>query len=58
MRENRDTRHATNITELVTVRDKEKQLSFDLQKARNELQHERDRVQHLLDQVRAKMGNS
>ncbi|XP_071804744.1 uncharacterized protein [Asterias amurensis] len=51
LRENRDTRHATNITELVTVRDKEKQLSFDLQKARNELQHERDRVQHLLDQL-------
>ncbi|XP_022091153.1 paramyosin-like [Acanthaster planci] len=51
LRESRDTRHASNITELVTVRDKEKQLKYELDKAREELKYERDRVQHLMNQL-------
>lgn len=52
LRENRDTRHSTHITELVTVRDKEKQLKFDLDQAREALKQERERVAHLMKQVR------
>lgn len=51
LRENRDTRHSTHITELVTVRDKEKQLKFDLDQAREVLKQERERVAHLMKQV-------
>lgn len=51
LRENRDTRHSTHITELVTVRDKEKQLKFDLDQAREALKQERERVAHLMKQV-------
>ncbi|XP_038051686.1 cingulin-like [Patiria miniata] len=51
LRESRDTRHASNITELVTVRDKEKHLKYDLDKTKEELKYERDRVQHLMNQL-------
>ncbi|XP_071483729.1 uncharacterized protein [Diadema antillarum] len=51
LRESRDTRHSSQITELVTVRDKEKQLKFDLDQAREALKQERDRVAHLMQQL-------
>lgn len=51
LRETRDTRHSTHITELVTVRDKEKQLKFELDQAREALKQERERVAHLMKQL-------
>ncbi|XP_054754992.2 intraflagellar transport protein 74 homolog [Lytechinus pictus] len=51
LRESRDTRHSTHITELVTVKDKEKQLKFDLDQARESLKQERERVAHLMKQL-------
>jgi hypothetical protein len=55
-RENQETRRSLNITELVSVKDHEKQLQFDIDQLRDQLKHEQERCSHYMDQVRIKTG--
>ncbi|XP_071855214.1 uncharacterized protein [Apostichopus japonicus] len=48
LRESRDTRHSTNITELVSIKDREKHLQLELNQTKEELKTERDRVATLM----------
>ncbi len=51
LRESNDTRRSANITELVMLKDREKQLQFDLEQTREQLGREQGRVQHYMEQV-------
>ncbi|XP_033108412.1 myosin-2-like [Anneissia japonica] len=51
LRESRDTKHATSITELVSFRDKEKHHQFELNQLKDQLRYERERVEHLMQQL-------
>lgn len=51
MREGMDTRRSQNITELVVLREQEKQLKFELDHSRDLLLREQERVKVLMQQV-------
>ncbi|KAJ8020471.1 hypothetical protein HOLleu_40070 [Holothuria leucospilota] len=48
LRESRDSRHSSNITELVSIKDKEKHLHLELNQTKEELKTERERVAQLM----------
>ena len=52
LRESNDTRRSANITELVVLKDREKQLKFELEQAQEQLRREQGRVKHYMEQVR------
>ncbi|XP_070533240.1 outer dense fiber protein 2-like [Ptychodera flava] len=53
LREDRDTKRAADITELVTVKDREQQLQFELNQAKNQLQQEKDRIRFYMEKLSA-----
>nr|KAG5691351.1 hypothetical protein BaRGS_033400 [Batillaria attramentaria] len=52
LRESNDQRHATSISEMVGLRDKEGALRLELDKLREQLKHEQDRSKQYLEQSR------
>ncbi|KAK7475895.1 hypothetical protein BaRGS_00032863 [Batillaria attramentaria] len=51
LRESNDQRHATSISEMVGLRDKEGALRLELDKLREQLKHEQDRSKQYLEQL-------
>ncbi|XP_064652760.1 ELKS/Rab6-interacting/CAST family member 1-like isoform X2 [Lineus longissimus] len=51
LRESQDTRRSMNITELVSAKDHEKQLQFEINQLREQLNHEKERCNHYMAQL-------
>ncbi len=53
MREGQDSRRTQSITELVVIKDREKNLKFELEQTKEMLRHEKERIKHYMEEVRS-----
>ena len=51
LREGNDSRRSQSITELVLIKDREKNLQFEFNQAKDMLKTEKGRVKHYMEQV-------
>ena len=51
LRDEIETRHSSNISEMVCVKEKEKELKFELDYVSEQLKKEQDRVRQIQEQV-------
>ncbi|XP_006822190.1 uncharacterized protein LOC100373437 [Saccoglossus kowalevskii] len=51
LREDRDTKRAADISDLVNTKDKERQLQFELNQVQEQLRQERERIKYYMEQL-------